>query len=221
MKKSILVAALATALPLAGLISAQAATPAKKAAPAKAAPHAGHEGHAMVDVSKVSGGDYTTDQNHTQVMWTINHLGFNDYFGLFGQITGKLSLDKANPANSKVSITIPVNELATSRADLTKHMLTADFLNAPQFANATFESTKVEVMGQNAKITGNLTLLGVTKPVTLDARLSGAGNNMMSKKETIGFHARTTIKRSEFGMTKFLPAVGDEVSLGISAAFEK
>lgn len=209
MKKSIALASLALALPVAGVWAAHHET---------ADPHAGH---AMVDVSKVSGGDYVADQHHTQVLWEVNHLGFNDYFGLFGQITGTLSLDKANPANSKVSVTIPVNELATSRADLTKHMMGADFLDAAKFATAKFESTKVEVMGQSAKITGNLTLLGVTKPVVLDAKLTGAGSNMMNKKETVGFHAKTTIKRTEWGMSKFAPAVGDEVTLKISAAFEK
>jgi polyisoprenoid-binding protein YceI len=202
------------AIPLSALalLCATALPAAKPAKPVSAA---------AIDTRGVSGGSYVVDQNHTQVGWRINHMGFNDYFGLFGQVTGTLSLDKADPSKSKVSVTIPVSQLATSSEGLNKHMLSADFLNASQFAEAKFESTHVMVMGQTAMIHGNLTLLGVTKPVTLDARLSGAGSNMMTKKETLGFHATTKIKRSEWGMTKYVPAVGDEVTLQISVAFEK
>ena len=184
-----------------------------------------HAKHAMakpaVDVSKVSGGNYTVDNHHAQVQWQVSHLNFNDYFGLFGQIMGTLNLDKANPAASSVKITIPVSDLATSRGDLTKHMLSPDFLDVAKFPTATFESTSVAVTGQTAAITGNLTLLGVTKPVTLKTTLSGAGSNMMNKKETIGFHAQTTIKRSDWGMTKYVPGIGYSVKLKISIAFEK
>ena len=110
---------------------------------------------------------------------------------------------------------------ATSRADLTKHMMSPDFLDAAKFPTATFESTKVVATGNTAKITGNLTLLGVTKPVVLDATFTGAGNNPMNKKATIGFHGSTTIKRSDFGMAKYVPMVGDDVKIAISIAFEK
>jgi polyisoprenoid-binding protein YceI len=185
--------------------------------------HAGHQGHQMrtIDVSKVSGGDYVADQHHTQVMWEVSHFGFNDYYGLFGQITGSLKLDKANPANSKVSMTIPMAKVSTSRDGLTQHMMGPDFLDVAKYAEAKFESTSVRVQGQMATINGNLTMLGVTKPVSLMTHLSGTGSNMMNKKETVGFHATTKIKRSEWGMTKFIPGVGDEVRLKISAAFEK
>ena len=174
-----------------------------------------------VDPSRVAAGTYTVDNHHTQVRWTVNHFGFNDYFGIFGQPTGALTIDPAKPNDAKVTITLPVTELATSRGDLTKHMLTPDFLNAATYPTATFTSTKVEAKGTKAKITGNLTLLGVTKPVVLDAEFTGAGINPMSKKATIGFHGSTTIKRSDWGMAKFVPFVSDEVKLDISAAFEQ
>jgi polyisoprenoid-binding protein YceI len=183
-----------------------------------------HSGMAMpaVDTSKISGGNYTVDNHHTQVGWTINHLGFNDYFGIFGQITGTLTLDKAKPANSKVNITIPINEVATSRGDLTKHLMSPDFFDVAKYPTATFTSTSIVPMpGNMAKITGNLTLLGQTKPVVFSAMLTGAGPNMMSKKETVGFQATTRIDRTEWGMTKFAPALGAKVELRISAAFEK
>ncbi len=175
----------------------------------------------QADASRVAAGTYTVDNHHAQIQWTVNHFGFNDYFGIFGQPTGSLTIDPAKPNDAKVSVTIPVTELATSRADLTKHMLTPDFLDAAKFPTATFESTKVVTTGNTAKITGNLTLLGVTKPVTLDATFTGAGTNPMTKKATVGFHGTTTLKRSDFGMTKFVPFVSDEVKIAISIAFEK
>lgn len=175
----------------------------------------------QADASRVAAGTYTVDNHHAQIQWTVNHFGFNDYFGIFGQPTGSLTIDPAKPNDAKVSVIIPVTELATSRADLTKHMLTPDFLDAAKFPTATFESTKVIATGNTAKITGNLTLLGVTKPVTLDATFTGAGTNPMTKKATVGFHGTTTLKRSDFGMTKFVPFVSDEVKIAISIAFEK
>ena len=175
-----------------------------------------------VDVSKISSGNYVVEKHHTQILWSVSHFGFNDYFGLFGQMTGTLSLDKADPSKSKVMINIPINEIATSRGDLSKHMMSADFFDVAKYPTATFVSTSVEPMpGNKAKITGNLTMLGMTKPVVLDAQLSGGGGNPMSKKETIGFHAKTTIDRTQWGMTKFAPNIGASVNLKISAAFEK
>ena len=175
----------------------------------------------QADPARVAAGTYTVDNHHAQVQWTVNHFGFNDYFGIFGQPTGTLTIDPAKPNDAKVSVTLPVAELATSRADLTKHMLTPDFLDGAKFPTAKFESTKVEATGTKAKITGNLTLLGVTKPVVLDAEFTGAGNNPMSQKATIGFKATTAIKRSDWGMTKFVPFVSDDVKINISIAFEK
>ena len=173
-------------------------------------------------MAAITGGNYVVENHHTQIQWTISHFGFNDYFGLFGQATGTLTLDKAKPANSKVKITIPINEVATSRADLNKHLMSPDFFDVAKFPTATFESTSVAILpGNKAKISGTLTLLGVSKPVVLDAMLSGAGSNIMSKKETIGFHATTTIDRTQWGMSKFAPAIGSKVDLRISVAFEK
>lgn len=175
-----------------------------------------------IDLKKVSGGNYVVENHHTQVLWSVSHFGFNDYLGLFGQMTGTLTLDKVKPANSKVVINIPINDVATSRADLNKHLMSADFFDVAKYPTASFVSTSVVPMpGNKAKIMGNLTLLGVTKPVVLNAQLSGAGANLMSKKETIGFHATTTIDRTQWGLSKFAPAIGAKVELKISAAFEK
>jgi len=173
------------------------------------------------DPARVAAGTYAVDNNHAQIRWTVNHFGFNDYFCILGQPTGSLTIDPAKPNDAQVNITIPVAELATSRADLTTHMKTADFLNVATYPTATFVSTKVDAMGKKAMIMGNLTLLGVTKPVMLDAEFTGAGTNPMSQKATIGFRGSTTLKRSDWGMAKYVPLVSDDVKIDISIAFEK
>jgi polyisoprenoid-binding protein YceI len=175
----------------------------------------------VADPARVAAGSYMVDSRHTQVNWQVNHFGFNDYFGLFGDVTGTLNIDPANLAATKVDVTIPIASLATSNQGLTDHMKSPDFFDLAKFAEAKFSSTSVTVDGQRAVIKGDLTMLGVTKPVELETRFEGAGNNPMNKKATIGFHAQTTIKRSDWGMAKYVPMVGDEVKLRISVAFEK
>ena len=175
----------------------------------------------VADATRVAAGNYEVDSRHTQVNWQVNHFGFNDYFGLFGDVTGSLDIDPVNLATAKVDVTIPITSVATSSAGLTTHLQSPDFFDVAKFATARFVSTEVAVDGQRAVIKGDLTMLGVTKPVELESRFEGAGANPMNKKATIGFHASTTIKRSEWGITKYVPMVGDEVKLRISVAFEK
>ncbi|RJF92869.1 YceI family protein [Sphingomonas cavernae] len=177
----------------------------------------------------VTGGTYTVDAPHTLVRWEVDHLGFTPYFGIFGDVTGTLVLDPKNPSAAKVDVTIPVAKVTTASAGLTKHLLKpaeggkpADFFGANP-ADARFVSTGVTVDGDDAKITGNLTLNGVTKPVTLDAEFYGAGKApaQMGGKENVGFEAETTIKRSDFGIGYGIPMVSDQVKLDIAVAFQK
>ena len=174
-----------------------------------------------VDPARVQAGTYIVDPAHTQVAFTVNHFGFNNYVGLFGNITGSMTIDPAQPEKASVSIEIPMDQARTSSDKLDEHLKTPDFLDTAKHPTAKFVSTNVAVDGTTAEITGNLTLLGVTKPVTIDARFTGAGNHPMNKKLNVGFSGTTTIKRSEFGMAKFVPLVSDEVTLAITVAFEK
>jgi polyisoprenoid-binding protein YceI len=180
-----------------------------------------------VDVTRVTAGTYNTDPGHTLIGWRVSHFGFNDYFGIFGDATGTLVLDPAKPNASTVDITIPIGKVTTASAGLTGHLLRAgkeggkaDFFG-PAAADAKFVSTSVVAKGTTAKITGNLTLNGITKPVVLDTTFSGAGNNPFNKKPTVGFHATSVIKRSEFGISYAVPMISDDVTLDISVAFEK
>lgn len=179
------------------------------------------------DPALVTGGTYNSDAGHTLVMWSVDHFGFSPYYGLFGNISGTLSLDPKNPGAAKVDVTIPVSKVVTASAALTAHLLKAanaegkaDFFGAAP-ADAKFVSTSVKVNGQSATIVGNLTLNGQTKPVTLDAKFHGAGKSPMGGAENVGFTATGSFKRSEFGIGYAIPMVSDEVKLKISAAFVK
>ncbi|MDO9368333.1 MAG: YceI family protein [Sphingopyxis sp.] len=181
------------------------------------------------DKSRVTAGTYAADPGHTLVVWEVDHFGFSKYSGIFGDVAGTLVIDPKNPAASKVDVTIPVSKVTTASAGLTSHLLRAgkdggkpDFFGAAP-ADAKFVSTSVVIDddGDEAKVTGKLTLNGVTKDVTLDVDFHGAGTNPYTKKETVGFNAETTIKRSDFGIAFGLPAVSDAVELEIHAAFEK
>jgi polyisoprenoid-binding protein YceI len=174
-----------------------------------------------VNVKAVVSGTYTADAHHTQVAWTINHLGFSFYHGLFGNAAGSLTIDPAHPAAAQVTISFPIADVVTTVPALNKHIAAPDMMDAVQFPTGTFTSTKVTVHGTHATIDGNLTLKGVTKPVTLDANFTGGGINPLNKAATIGFEATGSIKRSDFGINYLLPALGDQVDLVITAAFEK
>lgn len=179
------------------------------------------------DPSRVTAGTYAADPNHSLIGWEVNHFGFNDYYGIFGDVAGTLEIDPANPSAAKVDVTIPVANVTTASKALTDHLLRAgkdggkpDFFG-PAPAPARFVSTSVKADGMKAMITGDLTLNGVTRPVTFEAEFTGAGNNPYNNKATIGFEAETEIKRSDFGVNYAIPFVSDEVELDISVAFEK
>lgn len=171
-------------------------------------------------VARVTAGSYKVDTNHTQVVWTLNHMGITPLAGDFNASGGSLELDPARPQAAKVSVDFNLTTMTTLMPAFTTHLLSADILDAAKYPTANFTSTSVTVRGTTARITGNLTLHGVTRPVILDAKFYGAGDNPRSKKLNVGFSATTTIKRSDFGIM-YGPTVGDAVELQIYAAFEK
>ncbi|MBH0112158.1 polyisoprenoid-binding protein [Novosphingobium sp. YJ-S2-02] len=167
-------------------------------------------------------GNYDVETSHTRVGFAVNHFGFSDWFGEFADVTGTLSIDPAKIEKAKVAVTIPVATVSTTNATLDGELVSADWFDAETYPTIQFVSTKVVRTGERtADVTGNLTFHGVTKPVTLKASFNAGGVNPMSKAYTVGFNASGTIKRSEFGVTKYVPVVGDDVTLRISAAFEK
>ncbi|MDP1697004.1 MAG: YceI family protein [Xanthomonadaceae bacterium] len=159
---------------------------------------------------------YQFDKAHTNIIFFINHLGFSNMEGEFKKFDGTLNFDPENIPASSVQVSIQVEGVETDVPKLNEHLQKAEFFNAAQFPTMDFASTAVSVTGENQlKITGNLTLLGVTQPVTLDVVLNKAGPHPFSKAPAAGFSATTTIKRSDFGMTAMTGMLGEEVSIRI------
>ena len=178
------------------------------------------------DPARVTAGTYTTDPAHTMVEFRINHMGFADTFGLFGSITGTLVLDPPHLDQAQVAVRIPVRKILTTSQGLTEHLLMPSGAVKPDYfgpkpADALFNSTKVTPAadGKSAVIDGQLTLNGVTKPVTIAARFTGAGKGLLSSAHNVGFEGTAQIKRSDFGLVADFPLVGDQVDLTISATF--
>lgn len=167
----------------------------------------------------VTAGTYKVDTAHTQVTWTLNHMGFSMLSGQFGAQDGTLTIDPAKPAAAKLDVTFAIDQLSVTSAKFAEHLKSKDFFDAATYPTARFVSTAVVASGNTAKITGNLTIKNITKPVTIDATLVGAGTNPMSKKLNFGFRGTTTIKRSDFGLGYATPVVADAVKLDINAAF--
>lgn len=162
---------------------------------------------------------YDLDPTHTNIVWHASHFGFSSPSGRFGIKEGTLAIDAEAPGNSSVNVVIDPANLVTGIEKFDAHLKSADFLDVAKFPEAAFRSTKVELAeGHNkAKVTGDLTLHGVTKPVVLDVSLNKQGAHPMTQKQALGFTATTTIKRSEFGIDKYVPGVSDEVELRIEA----
>ena len=177
---------------------------------------------ANVATASVVAGNYKADPSHTRVSFTVSHMGFSDWYGDFTGTTGTLSLDPKAVAKAKVDVTIPTASVVTTNATLDGELRGAQWFDADKYPTIHFASTKVAQTGaRTALITGELTFHGVTKPVVLKASFNASGTNPMSKAFTIGFNATTTIKRSEFGVKTYVPLIGDDVAIRISAPFEK
>lgn len=160
---------------------------------------------------------YQLDPTHTMVLFSWNHFGFSNPTADLGIGKGTLVFDEADPAKSSVDVTLPLAKLDTHVSALDEHLKKPDFFDAAKFPVVTFKSTKVEALGGNHfKVTGNLTVHGVTKPVVLDATLNKSGQHPMLKVPAIGFDATATIKRSDFGVAAYVPAVSDEIQIRIT-----
>lgn len=168
----------------------------------------------------VQAGTYAVEPVHTRVLFAVDHMGTSTWYGDFTHASGTLKLDPKNPVASQVEVSVPMATVSTTNATLDGELKGPDWFDAAKFPTMTFKSTKVTVTGPGrATIAGALTLHGVTKPVVLNARFHGAGPNPMTKAYTVGFDATGKIKRSDFGVSKYVPLVGDQVDLILSAPF--
>ena len=161
--------------------------------------------------------DYKIDPTHTATVFSWNHFGFSTPSANFTDIQGTIKVDNAKPSNSSVEVTIPLSSVNTNVVALDKEFQEEAWFNAAKYPNITFKSTKVETKDKkHFKITGDLTVKGVTKPVVLDAVLNKQGEHPMAKVPAIGFNATTSFNRSAFGIGNYVPNVGDKITVNIT-----
>lgn len=161
--------------------------------------------------------DYNIDKKgqHAFIQFRIQHLGYSWLYGTFKDFDGSFTFDENNPAADKVNVTINTSSLDTNHAERDKHLRSADFLNVSKYPQATFTSTSVKKDGDELDITGDLTLNGVTKPVTLEAKLLGQGKDPWGGYRA-GFEAEGEITLKDFNITKDLGPASQKVQLMIS-----
>lgn len=160
---------------------------------------------------------YKIDPNHTNVLASWSHFGFSNPSLNFGQADGTIVYDADKISASSVQVTLPLTGLSALADEFYDHLTSADWFDAAKYPSATFKSTKVEAAGEGKlKVTGELTVKGVTKPVVLDVKLNKAGVQPLAKRAAVGFDATATVKRSEFGLGNYVPNVSDEVLLRIT-----
>ncbi len=176
------------------------------------------------DPAKAPSGTYKLETEHSQVLFSVVHTGLTNYYGRFDKLQGSLSFDGNAPEKSGAVITIDTASVDTPSARLNDILRDTSVFSSTQFPTATFKSSTITRTGPDTgRIEGILTLKGVTKPVVLDAVFHGGGANPVNGNYALGFHATTTIKRSDFGMTSAIwsPFVSDDVTLTIEAMFEQ
>jgi polyisoprenoid-binding protein YceI len=171
------------------------------------------------NLSEVRSGNYTLDHDHGRVIWNISHHGYSTFAGAFSDVQGKLSFDAADPTRSRIEATVNMNSVGTLLPTFDTQLKGKEFFNTSQFSSATFRSTHIERSGANGlRVHGDLSFLGVTKPVVLEATFNQAGDGLGPPGYRVGFDGHLVLKRSDYGMQR--SSIGDAVSLQIEAEFQ-
>ena len=207
MKKLLLTTAMAFIIPL----SAQA-----------------QEGPELVSYSELPSGTYSVDPTHASLVWKVSHYGLADYTARFNKFDADINYNAEDPAQSTIMVTVDPTSVDTDHPDkergFNEELATgATWFNADEFPEITFNSTALEMTGESTgKLTGDLTFLGVTKPLTLDVTFNGGYiEKPHAGVPAMGFSATGTMDRSEWGFDTYAPNIGTEVELLIEAEFEK
>lgn len=159
---------------------------------------------------------YEFDKAHTSILFFVEHMGLSEMQGEFRAFDGELAIDPEDLTRSSVSVSIDAASIDMDVDKLNEHLKTKDFFDVANHSKLAFRSSKVEVRGENAlAVTGDLTLLGVTRPVTLEVKLKRVASHPFAKRPALGFHAEATIQRSDFGMNYIVGAVADVVKIRI------
>lgn len=172
----------------------------------------------MAPAATAKARNYQLDPVHTRIAFQVSHAGFSRPVGSFSGVSGSLQFDEADWSGARIEVRIPLRTLDLGDADWQQKILDRTFFDAGKYPEAHFVSTKVESTGaKTANVTGDLTLRGVTHPVTLQVTLNALARHPLTFRKTAGFSATATLSRKQFGMDAWKSVVGDEVTLIIEA----
>jgi polyisoprenoid-binding protein YceI len=174
------------------------------------------------DFVEIKAGEYVLDKDHASLLFKINHMGFSSYVGRFNDFEVSLDFDPNNIENSRIEAIIDMRSIDVNNSDFAETLAGPGWLDTDNFPQAVFRSVSLKKVDEKQLIVqGDLTFLGVTKTLNIEVTLNGAANNPLTRKFTLGFAANLSFKRSDFGLKKFIPIVGDEVAIEIHSEFQR
>jgi polyisoprenoid-binding protein YceI len=173
-----------------------------------------------INPANVKAGTYKLDPAHGKITWSLSHLGFSTYTGQFSDVNATLKLDPTMLSKTTLSATVDIASIGTLNPKLDSELKGEKFFNAAKFPTASFVSTKiVRTSMKTASVYGNLTLLGVTKPEVLLVTFNQSGTSPIEKDYEVGFEGKAVLQRSQFGLSAYVPYVGDQVTLDLEGEF--
>lgn len=176
--------------------------------------------HQTVERSELRGGAYRLDPDHAILLWKVDHLGFSTFVGRFDRLDATLDFDPERPEAAILDVVVDTASISTHVPGFADDLRGSSWLDVERFPEARFSATAITVTGPDTgTVTGDLTLLGVTRPIVLDVTFNGGAQSLLTGRYTLGFSATTTFDRTAFGLSTLAPAIGREVTLEINAEF--
>jgi polyisoprenoid-binding protein YceI len=212
----------ASALVFSGVSMAQQAPQKVQAGPGTAVTAPGVRTRRL-ELDEIPPGTYDVFTKETLVRYGVDHMGFSEFWGTFPGATGTLAIDPKAIDATKLDVKVPIAQVETTNRELNGELFSDEFFDAENYPWMTFKSTKVIRTGPKSfRVTGDLTMHNITRPIVLDVIFHGAGHDPFTGKDVIvGFDAKSMVMRSEFGLGKYVPIVSDETTITISAEFKK
>jgi polyisoprenoid-binding protein YceI len=174
------------------------------------------------NIVEIQAGEYKLDKEHAVLLFKINHMGFSSYVGRFNEFDVSLDFDPNNIENSRIEAIIDMGSIDVNNPEFATTLGGTAWLDTQRFPQAVFRSLSIKkIDDEQLLVRGELTFLGTTQEVTMMAKLNGAANNPLTRQYTLGFAANLRFNRSEFGLKKFIPVVGDEVDIEIHSEFQR
>jgi polyisoprenoid-binding protein YceI len=176
--------------------------------------------NSVSELSNLRKGQYRIDPRHTTLIFKVNHLGLSTFVGRFNQVDATLDFSPDNLNSTQLNAVVSTSSIDVNEPGLEQMLKGKKWFNIEQFPEAMYSTISVESLSDNSfEFTGNLTFMGVTAPVTMNAIFHGGADNLLTGKYTLGFSATGSFNRSQFGMGKYTSLVGDEVELEVFAEF--